>query len=368
MNENSRLIAAMLLLTVPVVAQFLSVGRLTRMLLLGGVFTVSLVLFLMSRREKKVSLSAFINAYFINLAVGNVRSAFGMFVFVILAAVLTQWLPDAIESGSIYWASWNIIYLMTVLQITYWTVTIGRTKRAELRKTKYLVFALSYPSWKAMTIAEAECGLLVTNSKKLAPRPGARPPNVLPLFVAVAYHLEKLEKVFLLVSKSEVSLTLEPDEREFIGNYLKSRGLTPTGNDFRDKLRVLLLKIGECAGRGVRVVWPDGVEEVLGEGKPLTFQLAVAGDFDDVDECRETVNALVDGIIRRESEELTFDLTGGTVPVSVAMALTSIRQYCQAQYLRQNLYDRKPGELLKPVNLDVFTVEDILAELREAFG
>ena len=366
MMGKSSLLATILLL-LPLSLQF--VERLSRWRLLAVlfIFAVSLVLFLgkVRKKESRVGLSAFVHAYFINLIVGNVKSMFGIFVFVLLAAVLTQWLPDAIESGSVYWASWNIAYLLSILLLTYWVTVPLKGKDEKLRKTKYLVFALSWPSWSARVVAGTDCNRLFRNSRGMVDGK-EKPPNVAPLFVAVKYHLERLERVYLLVSRSELNYRLGNDEREFITSFLSSREVKAEGNDFRDLIRLVFLKLSECTGRGITVEWPDGTAENL-SGSDLKFVLAVAGDFDDVDECRTVIKNLTDDIIRRESEELTFDLTGGKTLVSVAMALTAIRRDCQAEYLRQNVYDEEPEKMLKKIDLDIFTVEDILEELKDVF-
>ena len=353
-------------LSIPVLAQFTGLGDETRMVILFAVFLVSLLLFLASWKRRHVGLSAFLHAYFINLIVGNVRSFFGIFVFILLAAILTQWLPDAIESGSLYWALWNVLYLLSILFMTYSVSVPSKVREEGLRKTRYLVFALSWPNWSPTTLAEAECEKLFRNSADLSGK-GGRPPNIVPLFVAAAHHLERLERVYLLVSRSELGYRVgDPKERERLHSYLHSRGVTPEGNDFRDTVRLILLKLSECTGRGITVEWPDGSFERLGGGD-IVFKLAVAGDFDDVDECRSVIRSLTERIIERESEELTFDLTGGKTLVSVAMALTAIRRECQAEYMRQNVYDEAPEKLLKKVDLDIFTVEDLLEELKEVF-
>ncbi|GAB6134924.1 hypothetical protein [Thermococcus prieurii] len=365
---DKKVLLATLLLLIPISFQFTDRPFTWRLAAVVLVLLLSSLLFWrkLKKGERRVSLSAFVHAYFINLIIGNVKSLFGIFVFILLAAVLTQWLPDAIESGSPYWAGWNLAYLLSILLLTYWVAVPEERKEEGLRKTKYLVFALSWPSWSPSSVAGANCNELFTNSPSLAGG-GGKPPNVTPLFVAVKYHLERLERVYLLVSSSEMKYGFKnEDEREYVRTYLTSRGISPEGHDFRDLVRLLLVKLSECTGKGITVEWTDGTIEGL-TGNDVTFKLAVADDFDDVDKCREVIRSLTDEIIKRESEELTFDLTGGKTLVSVAMALTAIRRDCQAEYLRQNVYGKEPEELLKKVNLDIFTVEDILEELRDAF-
>jgi hypothetical protein len=333
------------------------------------VFIVSLFMYHRARKRSEVGLETFLSVQFVGLVLGQVESLLGVLLFILLAGVLTASLPDSIADGEPLKTAGTILYTFSIVLITYWLVEPKKEPRSvkkELRKTRYLVTALSIPSWDADRILHADCDMLRRNSAEL--NNGPKRQNIVPLFQAISYHLPRLERVFLLVSES--ILKWKGDRTtQYVREYLGERGFDVQGSAFEAKMRAFFLKLSECTGRPVLVRWPDGRRESIGGGEGvIEFVMVPAGNFDDVEECREAIKGALGEILKKESGEVTFDVTGGKTLVSVAMAIEAIKGDCQAEYTRQDVQDVEPEESLYRVDLDVYSVRDLLNEIAKSLN
>ncbi|NJE01400.1 hypothetical protein [Thermococcus sp. JdF3] len=338
----------------------------------AGVFIVSVLLYFEARKKADIGLEAFLSTQFIGLVLGQVESLVGLILFVLLAAVLTAWLPDSVVEGRLAATMGTILYTISIVLLTYWVVEPKQkaSRRKKLKKTKYLVSALSIPNWDPDKVLGGDCEDLRKNSAKLNNE--SKMQNIVPLFQAVSYHLPRLDKVFLLVSKSVINLKwerLKPVEREFIENYLMVKGVVVPESAFKAKMKAFLLKLSECTGRPILIRWHDGQRESLGTGtEVLEFEVVPAGDFDDIEECRRAIKKALGELLEREGGEITFDITSGKSLVSVAMAIEAIREECQAEYVKQGIQDVEPEESLYRVDLDVYSVRDLLNEVAKSLN
>ena len=122
-------------------------------------------------------------------------------------------------------------------------------------------------------------------------------------------------------------------------------------------------------GTTLVIRWPDGRRESIGIGEGvIEFIMIPAGNFDDVEECRETIIREIGELIKRESGEVTFDVTGGKTPVSVAMAIEAIKGDCQAEYTKQEMQDVEPEEALYRIDLDIYSLGDLLNEVAHSIN
>ncbi|QDA31659.1 hypothetical protein FH039_08690 [Thermococcus indicus] len=364
MRPDRRTLLWTVLLLIPPAAFYVPLERIAYLPFLiasMAVFLVSVILYHRARKRSDVSLETFLSVQFIGLILGQVESLMGVLLFILLAGVLTAWLPDSISDGEPLKTAGTILYTLSVLLLTYWLVepVPGKTKNRELKRTKYLVTALSMPNWNAGIVLNANCEKLRRNSAEL--NENERRQNIVPLFQAVSYHLPKLERVYLLVSKSILewggNVSFEED-------YLKERGINTGRSPFETKFKAFLTKLSECIRRPILVRWSDGRRESLGSGEGvIEFILVSAGDFNDIEECRDAIKEAVGGHIEEESWEVTFDITGGKTLVSAAMVLEAIKGDCQAEYTRQDVQDVEPEESLYRVDLDVHSLKDLLNEV-----
>ncbi|KUH33946.1 hypothetical protein APY94_04240 [Thermococcus celericrescens] len=374
MRLNRRDLLWMVLLLIPLAAFYVpsNIVRYPPFLIASViVFVISLFMYHRARKKSEVGLEAFLSVQFIGLVLGQVESLLGVLLFILLAGVLTAWLPDSVSNGEPLGTIGAILYTSSIALLTYWLVEPKqkRSERRELRKTRYLVTALSIPSWDADRVLHADCDMLRRNSAELNNGPKRQKrQNIVPLFQAISYHLPRLERVFLLVSESILNWK---DDRttQYAREYLSERGFDAQGSAFEAKMRAFFLKLSECTGRPVLIRWPDGRRESIGSGEGvIEFVMVPAGNFDDVEECREAIKGALGEILKKESGEVTFDVTGGKTLVSVAMALEAIKGDCQAEYTKQEIQDVAPEESLYRVDLDVYSLKDLLNEMARSLN
>lgn len=166
-----------------------------------AVFVVSLILaFALGswRLSGSRSIGVFVRSFLSRYFVGELaKSIYGLFVFVMFAVTLTAWLPDALESGNLWFTLGTVFYFLSLIFTTAFVYPAPEKKEKSLHpaKTKYLVYALSVPSPRApwTLIGDRSCEDLRRN------RTGT---NINPLYSSLYYHIDRLERVYLLVTEN----------------------------------------------------------------------------------------------------------------------------------------------------------------------
>ena len=348
-----------------------------------------------SKGTERPGIRVFIESYVISSILGQVRTIMGALFFLLVAAILTAWFPDGVENNSWVMTLASIVYFVDVVLLFYWYMNPadGETTRGNdspesgtdaPKPTKYLVGALSLINWSPGVLSKKPCDELITNSERDYI-------NIVPLFVATAHHSTpdktgkpKLSKLFLLVSNRNMEYPhREPSprarsqwevEEPFVDEKLKEArkdGRLKDGNGhslspFKKKMTLAFLKLSECLGRKLRIRWHDGTVSEVGDGTAdslLDVEMIPAGNFEEVDKVRKVLLNSLEDIIEEESNELTFDITGGTATVSSAMTLVALKGDCHAEHLRQDVYGKPPEELLKRIELNILSLEDLLDDL-----
>ena len=311
--------------------------------------------------EGRGSIGTFVRTFLSRLFIGELsRSFYGLFVFVMFAIILTAWLPDAFESGNLWFLSGTVFYFLSLVFMTafvYPSRMKDELKDSKPMPARYLVFALSVPNnWEK--VQDISCKDLRRNTARI---------NILPLYVSLYYHLthpeRKLEKLFLVITRD---------------GHLKDE---ETMMKIKDALRVFFNKMSMCLiEEGIkvkfRIFWwgseyyPD-VEPTIAENGEKTVDVKfiivsdsndVKGTFEEIKQCKELVEA-----IENDSKDVVIHLTGGTATMSIALMFHAIKGDTHAEYMKQGITDREPEELLVGIYMDVFDLEDIVRELNSYY-
>ncbi|NJE31245.1 hypothetical protein E3E38_09345 [Thermococcus sp. 18S1] len=329
-----------------------------------GVFIISFILALLAgwrlrgsgRNSLGVFFSTFLSRYFIGeLAV----SGYGLFIFVLFAIILTAWLPDALEMGNPWFISGTILYFLSIIFATAFAYPAPKeVGREEHPKTRHLVYGLSYPgSWGL--IEGADCETMRRNRKVNADGKEVQV-SLLPLYVSMHYHLTggPLEHLHLLVTREAHLESIDPPKLR---------------KNVKELLRTFFGKASECLKVSFVVRWPGETPEEISAGnvtpeRKVQVEFVPIRDSNNVREIFKDIgNSRVAQLIDENSGDITFHLTGGTAPMSIAMMLHAIKGDTHAEYARQRVFDVEPEKLLLPVDMDVFDLEDLVRELREYF-
>ncbi|WP_237266248.1 PDDEXK family nuclease [Thermococcus cleftensis] len=307
-----------------------------------------------SRRDSLgVFFSTFLSRYFIGeLAV----SAYGLFLFVLFAVILTAWLPDAIKMGNPWFVLGTVFYFLSIIFATAFAYPAPKKKeKMDHPKTRYLVYGLSFPSnWDLVNNASCED---MRRNRKINANGKEAPVSLFPLYVSMHYHFKDgpLESLYLLVTKEAHLASLDPPK-------LKT--------EVKDLLLLFFEKASKCLDVRFLVRWPSEDEEKIesGPGRTITVNFVPIRDSNDVRMIFQDIRgSRIAELIKENSGDVTFHLTGGTAPMSIAMMLHAIKGDAHAEYARQRVFDVEPNDLLVSVDMDVFDLEDLVRELRDYF-
>ena len=322
-------------------------------------------------------LRLFLSRYFVG---EMITSLYGLFIFILFAIVLTSWLPDAFTMGEYWFLLGNVFYFLSIVFLTAFVYPApARKPRLEHPKTKHLVYGLSYPSKTWNLIEKAKCEDMKRNRKilsmenksvnckslKCGEDPKSQknmnggPVSLFPLYVSMYYHFSAgpLEYVHLIVTKSA---HFEKDSP-----CLKK--------DVKENLRLFFRKASKCLKARFSVNWPCGGREeiVPPEGdlkRVINVDFIPISDHNDVKRTfQEIGKSQIASLLEENSGDVTFHLTGGTAPMSIAMMLHAIKGDTHAEYAKQNVFDVEPEELLVSVDMNVLDLEDLAKELKRYF-
>lgn len=263
----------------------------------------------------RVFVRSFLSRYFVGELA---KSIYGLFVFVMFAVTLTAWLPDALESGDLWFTMGTIFYFLSLIFATAFVYPAPEKKEKSPHpaKTKYLVYALSVPSPnRPWTFIEKEiCENLRKNNTRT---------NINPLYSSLYYHIDRIERLYLLVTEN---------------GHLKDG---ETIKSIKDQLEMFFRKAVECLNESrkqenkdpakFRIYWEPfsvhGEVEEIGDGsRAIEVRFLNIGDSNDVKGMfDETVRSEITNLIEKESNEVTFNLTGGRAATSIAMMLYAIK-------------------------------------------
>ncbi len=298
------------------------------------------------RNSIELFFSTFLSRYFIGeLAV----SVYGLFIFILFAVILTAWLPDAIENGQLWFFLGNTLYFLAIVFATAFVYPAPKGRPSVVHpKTPYLVYGLSVPSrnnpWSNVT--NFSCEEFRKNGTGL---------NINPLYSAIYYHAHNgpLKTLYLLITDD---------------------GHLSNWNHIRHELVTFFDRASQCLKREgtpvkFRIEWPNGdVQQIGSGGRIVKVKFVKVGDSNNV---RGIFNAIskseISELIQKNSDEVTFHLTGGTATMSIAMMLHAIKGDTHAEYAKQRIFNVEPKELIVPVDMDIFDLEDLVRELREYF-
>lgn len=325
-------------------------------------------------KNPKSTVGGFLRTYVLNLVKGEVYTLPSVAFFVLMTAVLAAWLPDSFENGNFVLATGAIFYLAALVFGLYWVHERPRESR-ELVPTRYLATALSrLSSWSAKELWRKDCESIIENDGSM---------NILPLAVAIAFHIEKLERVYIFSSRQNEEKpiktiirngkpTVNEEEKTFLENppgglraFLK--GLNP----FQRKMAVFFAKLSRCLSERVkfRIHWRrekdkfSGQTTVVGNGKRTIDVVFVPNvPYENIKEAREIISNTMRNIRGDEWPLVTYDLTMGTATMSVALALEAVKEKAQAEYLRQDETDgtnKKYKNVLTRVDVDPLSLLDI---------
>lgn len=106
-----------------------------------AVFVVSLILAFALGRWRLTgsrSLGVFVRSFLSRYFVGELaKSIYGLFVFVMFAVTLTAWLPDALESGNLWFTIGAIFYFLSLIFATAFVYPARRRRRkAHIRQKR----------------------------------------------------------------------------------------------------------------------------------------------------------------------------------------------------------------------------------------
>ncbi|NJE10075.1 hypothetical protein [Thermococcus sp. MAR1] len=335
-----------------------------------GVMITSFVLALLSgwslKESGRNSLGNFVRLFLSRFFIGELAlSLYGLFIFVLFAIILTAWLPDALEAGNPWFIGGTILYFLSIIFATAFAYPAqkppekGEGEDNLPRKARYLVYALSRPSpvWRK-ALSKADCYDMKRN-REIEVNGRKVPVSLFPLYVSMAYHssCDSLERLYLVVT---------PVHTKCKG---KECNAFRVESDVKDILQQFFKKASECLGVSFRVEWPCEEAETIGNWeRTVTVKFVNVGDPNDVKSIFQAIaKSEIRELIERESDNVTFHLTGGTAPVSIAMMLHAIKGDTHAEYIKQNIYDAEPEDLLMAVDMDIFDLEDLARELREYF-
>lgn len=322
-------------------------------------------------------LRLFLSRYFVG---EMITSFYGLFIFVLFAIVITSWLPDAFTTREYWFLVGNVFYFLSTIFLTAFAYPApSRKPLVEHPKTKHLVYGLSYPNEAWNLVEKARCEDMRRNRKisggenksvnckslkckedpKSQKSTNARPVSLFPLYVSMHYHSSAgpLEYVHLIVTK---------DAHFEKGSPCLEKGV-------KENLRSFFRKASECLRVEFTVNWPcENVEHIKAEGinpqRNITVNFVPISDPNDVKRTfHEIGNSDLAKLIEENSGDVTFHLTGGTAPMSIAMMLHAIKGDTHAEYAKQNVFDVEPEELLVSVDMNVFDLEDLAKELRKYF-
>ncbi|CAD5244298.1 hypothetical protein [Thermococcus camini] len=130
MRLNGRDILWMVLLLIPPAAFYVpsNIVKYSPFLIASVVvFVVSLLMYHRARKKSEVGLEAFLSVQFVGLVLGQVESLLGVLLFILLAAVLTAWLPDSVSDGRPLETVGAILYTVSIALLTYWLVEPERS-------------------------------------------------------------------------------------------------------------------------------------------------------------------------------------------------------------------------------------------------
>jgi len=328
-------------------------------------------------KNPKSTVGGFLRTYVLNLVKGEVYTLPSVAFFVLMTAVLAAWLPDSFENGNFVLATGAIFYLAALVFGLYWIYEAPNESK-ELVPTRYLATALSrLSSWSAKELWEKDCESIIKNDGSM---------NILPLAVAIDFHLEKLERVYIFNSRQNEEKpiktiirngkpTVNEEEKTFLENppgelraFLK--GLNP----FQRKIAVFFAKLSRCLSeRGYsvkfRIHWRhekdkfSGQTTVVGNGKRTIDVVFVPNvPYENIEEAREIISNAMRNIRGDEWPLVTYDLTMGTATMSVALALEAVKEKAQAEYLRQDETDgtnKRYKNVLTRVDVDPLSLLDI---------
>ncbi|ASJ15764.1 hypothetical protein A3L04_01090 [Thermococcus chitonophagus] len=297
------------------------------------------------RGERSDSLLTFLRLFIPKFLVGDVLTLYGISLFILFAMTLTAWLPDGLEEGDIVFAVSTLMYTFGLVFLSAWVFGVPRKSTQLPARAKYLVASLSIPNWGDDSVFErAKCEDFLRG----AVYEGNRPLNIIPLYVALAYHKDRLEEVFLLVSDRVAG---EIERREYIERF------------FSMTSKCLSLKFVINFGE----LFPGRGEVVIGEGREVHVHFIRIGSGQDIKEVKNSVSTGLSDLLEREGSEVIFDITSGTAVISVAMILEAIKGDARAEYLLQNCEKEYKTECIELIELTLFDFEDLVREFREYF-
>jgi len=324
------------------------------------------------RGDGRNSLGAFVRTFLSRYFIGELAvSLYGLFIFVLFAIVLTAWLPDAIEMGNVWFTLGAGFYFLAMVFATAFVYPAPKREKKSDKPAvvKCLVYGLSRPSnWNLIQNATCED---MRRNRRLNLNGQKVSISLFPLYVSMHYQLSrqnpKLGKVFLLVTDSHlVTETVEEN-----GKLVEKIAEPPRMKDaVKRYLRDFFERASTCLGVKFLTMWPSERPELFGKGEkevviefvPIYDANRVKNIFDDIGKSE------IATLIKRDSGNVSFHLTGGTAPMSIAMMLHAIKGDTHAEYAKQGVFDvDNPEELLLSVDMDVFDLEDLVRELREYF-
>ena len=315
--------------------------------------------------KKNPSIWDFLRLFLSRYFVGEmVTSIYGLFLFALFAIVLSSWLPDAFTEGSYWFLIGNILYFLSIIFMTAFVYPApARKPHMEHPKTKHLVYGLSkyHKSWNL--VKKATCDDMRRN-RKIPPEEGSsngkgKPVSLFPLYVSMYYHFTSgpLESLHLLVTKDA---------------HFES-GSSRLENNVKKSLKEFFMKASECLEAGFSVNWPcEGQEEIVSPGinpkRVINVDFIPLSDHNDVKRIfQEIGKSQIASLLKKNSGDVTFHLTGGTATMSIAMMLHAIKGDTHAEYAKQNVFDVEPEELLVSVDMNVFDLGDLAEELKKYF-
>ena len=120
--------------------------------------------------------------------------------------------------------------------------------------------------------------------------------NWTPALRAVLHENEHLEKVFVLLSN---------EVKDYFGNFLEFLKVIPFLKSRIDRKELDIIPLGPC-------------------------------DFNEFKEVHRRLNDGLDKVKNYHDEDISFNITGGTAAVSVAMIIEAVYEKRQAEYIRQD--------------------------------
>ncbi|RLF89845.1 hypothetical protein DRN82_03980 [Thermococci archaeon] len=297
------------------------------------------------RGEGSDSLLTFLRLFIPKFLVGDVLTLYGISLFVLFAMTLTAWLPDGLEEGDLIFTISTLTYTLGLVFLSAWVFGVPRKSTPLPARAKYLVASLSISNWSDDNVFErAKCQDFLRGTVY----EGDKPLNIIPLYAALAYHRDRLEKVFLLVSNKVAG---EIERRRYLERFFsvasKCLGLK------------FVVNFGELSpGRG---------ECIVGEGREVHVHFIRIGSGQDIKEVKNSISAELSDLLGKEGSDVVFDITSGTAVISVAMILEAIKGDARAEYLLQNCEKEYKSECIELIELTLFDFEDLVREFREYF-